>query len=471
MTMNGNFKSNRMITLAMGTALASTMLTGCATGNAPRADVSASQAQQALAKGNHTQAISHAEAAVLAEPRNAAYRAMLGTAYLDAGRFSSASTSFDDAMALGDNTARTALSLALALTGEGRLNEAAALLNDWESQIARSDLGLALALSGQPERGIHIMSNAIRGGENTIKMRQNLAYAYALAGRWREARLMAEQDVPAGEVGDRIAHWAALTHPHAFQHRVADLLQTPAGVADSGQPVQLALANHPAIDQMAAQASAFAAAATETANIPQTTALEPAPQAAAELPAVSQPVLALNNYQPQPSARPADFETAFASTAPAGASVAQVAQDAVRFANDPAVRTAPARQGAASAAPRRNQAAAPAAATTAATTAAGAASSGSHLVQLGSFASEQGARRAWGIYVKNHPQLASREMVITQAVVRGKNYWRVSAGGFAAAETRSVCGTLRSSGQGCIAWSEGRPLPGAVDTGVRMARR
>ena len=34
-----------------------------------------------------------------------------------------------------------------------------------------------------------------------------------------------------------------------------------------------------------------------------------------------------------------------------------------------------------------------------------------------------------------------------------------------------MCGKVKSSGAGCFAWSEGRPLPGAVDTGVRMARR
>ena len=114
-------------------------------------------------------------------------------------------TSFDDAMKLGDNSARTALSLSLALTGEGKYREAAALLNDWEGEIATADLGLALALAAQPERGIHLMSNAIRQGDNTPKMRQNLAYAYALAGRWREARIMAAQDVPADQVSERIA--------------------------------------------------------------------------------------------------------------------------------------------------------------------------------------------------------------------------------------------------------------------------
>src|SRR5690606_40308731 len=124
----------------------------------------------------------------------------------------------------------TVLSLSLALTGQARFDEAAVLLNDHEQNIATADLGLAYALAGQPERGIHLMSNAIRGGENTAKMRQNLAYSYALAGRWREARLMAEQDVPADQIGDRIEKWALMASPQAWQTRIPALLDVPAGV-------------------------------------------------------------------------------------------------------------------------------------------------------------------------------------------------------------------------------------------------
>jgi Flp pilus assembly protein TadD len=260
--MNRTAMSNRTIgpkfTWAVTTALAAGLLTGCATQSAPRADLSASKAEAALAKGKHEKAIAHAEAAVLAEPRNAAYRAMLGSAYLDAGRFASAATTFDDAMKLGDNSARSALSLALALSGAGDYQQASAVLSDWEGDIAAADLGLAYALAGQPERGIHVMSNAIRGGDNTPKMRQNLAYAFALAGRWKEARLMAAQDVPADKLGERIEEWALMAQPQAWQARVAALLGAPVGVADGGQPVQLALSNHPSIEQLAAEAAAYA---------------------------------------------------------------------------------------------------------------------------------------------------------------------------------------------------------------------
>jgi Flp pilus assembly protein TadD len=444
------------------TALAAGLLTGCATHPAPRADLSASRAESALAKGKAQAAVDHAEAAVQAEPRNAAYRAMLGSAYLDAGRFASAETTFDDAMKLGDNSTRTALSLALALAGEGKYEPAVSLLRDWEDQIAPADLGLAYSLAGQPGRGITIMSNAIRGGDNTPKMRQNLAYAYALAGRWKEARLMAAQDVPANQLGQRMEEWAQMAAPQAWQTRVAALIGAPAGVRDAGQPAQLALANNPSIEQLASEASAAADPKAELAAS-DAPATAPQPQVATapvsqELPPLSAtaPQVAVASYPAPKTAEPGDFQAAFATLAPAGGSVAQVAQDALRFVSQPAVQTAAVRNGAS---PR------------AASAAAAKRSAGTHLIQLGSFASEQGARRAWGIYTKRYPELTNHQMVISEAVVRGKRYWRVSAAGYGLASSQAMCGRVKSKGEGCFAYAEGRPLPGAVDTGTRLALR
>src|SRR5690606_6431899 len=162
----------------------------------------------------------------------------------------------------------TVLSLSLALTGQARFDEAAVLLNDHEQNIATADLGLAYALAGQPGRGIHLMSNAIRGGENTAKMRQNLAFSYALAGRWREARLMAQQDVPPDQVSDRIEQWAMLAHPQAWQLRVASLLKVPANVADEGQPVHLALSSAPDAAEQVANAEPAGLPALTYADAP-----------------------------------------------------------------------------------------------------------------------------------------------------------------------------------------------------------
>jgi Flp pilus assembly protein TadD len=444
--MNRTAKSTRTIGLAVTTALAAGLLAGCATGSAPSADLSASKAEAALAQGKHGRAIEHAEAAVLADPRNAEYRAMLGSAYLEAGRFASAVTTFDDAMKLGDSSPRTALSLALALTGVADYRQAATVLGQAERDIAAADLGLAYALAGEAERGVHIMSSAIRGGDNTPKIRQNLAYAFALAGRWKEARLMAAQDVPADKLGARIEEWAHMAQPQAWQARIAGLLGAPVGVADRGQPVQLALANHPSVEQLASHAAAYeepAAMIPPPPVLADTGELLPVGDSAPEI-ALSVPISA--------PAEQNGFQQAFA----------QVAHDAQRFMQAPVVQPVQAR---AVVAPKR----APAAAAAPAIRVKQAEST--HMVQLGSFLSEQSARRAWSIYVKRYPELASHKLVIGEALLDGKGYFRVSAAGFGRASASALCGRVKNSGQGCIAYAEGRPLPGAIDTGVRLARR
>lgn len=463
-------KSTRTLGLVITTAMAGALLSGCASASMSDTNLAANQAEQAeqaSADGKVQRAISLAENAVRADPNNAAHRAQLGSTYLDAGRFASAAASFDDAMALGDSSARTALSGALALTGEGKLPQAAALLNANEGKIAKADLGLAVALAGQPERGIHIMSNAIRGGENTVKMRQNLAYAYALGGQWRKARLMAEQDVPAGMVSDRIGAWAETVHPQAYQYRVAKLLQVPATVIDAGQPAVLALV----------APSGKTAVAVAAAPAPKS-----APLASAELPALTAPALTVpaltvkadpTPYKVRPaataSAKSDNFDDAFAASAPLAAK-ADVAPRYTALRNDaktPAIRTVSnpvVQQIAATPAAKPAAAASKAKASTIA-------ASGSHLVQLGSFNSEKRARLAWDIYVSRYPELKNKKMVISQAKVHGKNYWRVSAGDFAKSASAQMCSKVKASGKGCLTWASNAPLPGAIKTGVQLARR
>lgn len=437
--------TSKLVGLALTTALASAMLTGCAS-SAPPAAISAHQAEDALAQGKTSKAIKFAEAAVLADPRNGSYRAVLGAAYLEAGRFASAATSFQDAIELGDSSPRNALSLALALTAQGKYAQANGVLSDWEGTIAESDLGLAYSLAGAPERGIHILTNAIRNGDNTAKNRQNLAYSFALAGRWKEARLMASEDIPADKVGDRMAEWAAEVHPELFRMRVASMLSVPATEVDPGQPVQLALANFPTSDQLALDATREPASSANSSLA--VAAPVPAPIERVEVPAADEA------SAPQPA-------PAVASAAAPQRSLTQpVTQDSTRFISREVVQPLPARSTNARSSVAARSTAAPRASTS---------TDGSHLVQLGSFTSEQGARRAWGIYVQRYPELAGHDMVITKAVVRGKEYYRVAAAGYNAASSRAMCGRVKGSGEGCIAYAASNPLPGAVDTGRRFA--
>jgi hypothetical protein len=476
-----NSTSNRVngpkLALALTSAMGAVLLSGCATqggvfsglGNAK-----SDRAEAPVAPAQADRRIASAEAAVAADPHNAALRAALGSAYLDAGRFSSAVTSFDDAIELGDKSGGTALRIALALTGEGNHAEAVAVLSDWSDAIAPSDLGLAYALAGQPERGIKLMADAIRAGDDSAKTRQNLAYALALNGNWKEAKIMAAQDVPADKLGARMAEWVKLTGPEYSQHRVAALLGAPVGVTDLGQPVYLALNNTPSVQQLAVEAAAIAPPAPVT----EVAFAEPV---AAELP----PVAAETRVAPvavQPSKPAEDFKTAFAAVTSASETVAQVAQDAIRFVQEPVVQAfspraepAPATIRVALPEAKPARAAAPSRATQAADASPRAATvaraNGTHLVQLGSFGSESSARRAWNVYTKRYPELAGHKLVISEAVVGGKRYWRVSAGGFDNAGSRAMCGRVKGKGEGCFAYAEGRPLPGAVDTGVRLAAR
>ena len=441
------------ITLAVTTALVSVALAGCTTNAAPLAETSFAKAQSALASGKVDQAVSHAEAAVQAEPRNASYRAMLGASYLEAGRFQAAATSFADAMELGDADPRTVLSYALAETALGNHAAALSVLGEWEADLDPADLGLALALAGQPDRGVHILSNALRAGQNTAKVRQNLAYAYALQGNWRAARVMAAEDVPAGEIDDRIGEWAQTARPELFTQRVAGLLQvTP--VLDSGQPAHLALANNPSHDMMVAEAAS---------EIP------------GELPVVDNPQFAIAEAAPVQtapiSADPASrFDEEFAAVEPVAVPVSAPAAQRSRFVSQEVVQSLPTNYAAAKSAPAK---AGPriAAKTSQRRMASPVVTDGTHLVQLGSFSTRANAERAKSIYQNRHSALSGHDMVITKAEVRGKTYWRVAASGFDAAGARNVCGTVKAQGKSCVAYAENSPMPGAVRGSSRMAAR
>ena len=410
--------------------------TGAVAKSAP--DKAAAEAQKALARGDVEQAISLAEAVVAANPREASYRALLGQAYLRAGRFDSAATAFNDAMKLGDNSAKTALSLALADIGAGRNREAVAILNDWRDAIPAADLGLAYALAGESGRGVAILTDALRGGDNSVKVRQNLAYAFALDGRWREARMMASQDVPADQLDARMSDWASKAHPAAAQQRVAAMLKVPLR-ADPGQPVALALNASGDQEQLAAETGAVKSAPVLAAN--------------GELPVAGEPAAALAQYQPVDAPALAPAEATPEAFAPEYSS-APVVQDVSAAA--PMVG-APASYKVKPASVVRPKAVAHRPGLRPRHAAAAVAGRGSsHAVQLGAFASEQGARRAWGYYAKKSPELRNFKMVITAATVKGKRYWRVAAAGLDGRGAKGLCSSVKGRGGVCFAYSVGR---------------
>ncbi|MFL0357460.1 tetratricopeptide repeat protein [Erythrobacter sp. GH1-10] len=454
--------------LIMTTALASVALSGCTTSSAAPAETSFAKAQVALEKGQVDKAITHAEAAVLAEPRNAGFRAMLGAAYLESGRFNSAATSFGDALELGDEDPRTVLSYALAKVATGDSAAARAKLGEWEGAINPADLGLAYALAGNPERGVHILTNTLRGGENTAKVRQNLAYTYALAGNWPAARVMVAEDVPAGQVDARLSDWASIARPEDFQVRVASLLNvTP--VSDGGQPQYLALTNFPSQQMMVAEAEdqspeALAVAAPEVETVPNTAAsIAIGPDGVENAESTDAKVARIAAATGAKPAAPKS-DTAAAKPAPKAGSKRPAG---VRFVSNEVIQKVPATaKPTAKKAPTRV-----ASASSQRRMAVASGASATHLVQLGSFDSRAVAETKWEELQRKFPSLKGRDAVITEAEVNGKTYFRVAATGFTGKSARSMCSTAKSKGTGCFAYAASSPPAGAVKRDVRVAAR
>jgi Flp pilus assembly protein TadD len=191
-------------------------------------------------KGNKAKAFDRAERAVALVPNNASYRALLGRAYVAAGRFSSAETSFADALALEPGNGKYALNLALMKIARGDNGTAMSLIEEHRPLISLADYGLALALAGDIVGAITTLQEAARGPDADAKTRQNLGLAYALGGRWIEARVVASQDLSPDMVDARMGEWALMASPRAAWDQVAGLLRvTP--IVDKGQPAQLAL--------------------------------------------------------------------------------------------------------------------------------------------------------------------------------------------------------------------------------------
>ena len=438
--------------LAAGVATSLALLSGCAGVGSPKV----ASAQPTKSATDADRAVTRAELAVQRAPQDAAARASLGQAYLVAGRFASAMTALNDAMTLGDNSGRTALGLALAEIGAGRQRDAIALLDDWRNEIPASDLGLALALAGETARGVAILTDAVRAGESTAKLRQNLAYAYALDGRWTEARLMAAQDVPAGELDQRIAMWTLSALPDRNQDRVAGLIGAPLRT-DPGQPAMLALKTDPTGEQLAVETPAAAAPVAAPAAAPVATP-------ALAMATLSEPVVAeLPPAEAAPAPDVVEQDLA-AQIAPAAPRVH--ARPSVASAFAPVKPTARVAQ-TVRPAPRTQMAVAPRITT-----------GGTHLVQMGAFSSQQGARRAWGLFVRKTPGLSTYRMTITAANVHGKAVWRVAAAGLNGSGAASgLCSRVKATGGACFAYAAPArattlpAMPGRDLSGPQRARR
>jgi Flp pilus assembly protein TadD len=432
-----------------------------ASSKAPKAEQDAASlfasAQAAVKKGDYAEGLGFAERAVELSPRDVGYRMILADLYLKNGRFQSAEATFADVIQLDPTNSRASFSIALARIALGRPAGAVSELDRLAETASPADVGLAYALAGEAGRAIELLEPAARAPGATARVRQNLAFAYALAGEWDKARVTASQDLSPADLGARLQEWASLAQPGGGATQVAALLGvTPA--RDPGQPVRLALA--PA----QAEATAFAAAGplpepapeivTQTA--PALAQAEIVPAAAeASAAAQAEPVRVATSELPQWVSERAEAEAA--STAPAEETRPLYAEAVEALVTPQPSVIAPTRSIEPASprfeAPRR-----------AARTAM--AGPGRFAVQLGAFSSSASVERAWAQMLKRFG-FADLTPLSTTVTVPGRGtFHRLSVAGFESREAAGrTCRSIRSKGGVCFV----RTVAG--DSPVRWASR
>src|SRR5436305_1468589 len=400
----------------------------------------ATRAQIALNSHKVPQAIALAEQAVAKAPTDAGFRALLGNAYFAGGRFRSAEAAYKDALTLYPNQAQVVLKLALVQIALGKKDQAVASLNDARPALGESNYGLALALAGHTADAIRALEPAARGPNADPTVRQNLALAYAFAGNWDNARAIAAQDVPAGQLDARIHQWMQLASPRSPAEQVAALTGVTPAAVDQGQPVKLALGRPDTqLAETAAPVSAPAPAPAPSAA-PRPPVVAAAAPVAAPVVAAPAPVLVAASVAPAPPpARPtlatlastaiAEAQAVFASViphhaAPVATPKPHAVAAAVRRGNSPAV------------------------------------------VQLGAYGSPERVLAAWNGTAARFGMLkACLPLSANFASPKGV-FYRLSVRGFASdAEARNLCMSLHRKGGSCFV----RNVAG--DTPVNIAMR
>ncbi|QNE31425.1 tetratricopeptide repeat protein [Sphingomonas sp. NBWT7] len=414
-------KTNTLVGLSLSALMLGGTMVGCANGGlasassrsdsalARNAANNADKAAKAMAGGKAAKAIGFAEAAVAGMPQNADYRALLGAAYLKAGRFTSAHQAYADVLSLAPGNGKAALNLALAMIAEGQWDEARKTLDDHADTIPARDRGLAIALAGDPTGGVELLTAAARTPEADARTRQNLALVLALAGQWQVARSVAGVDMAPAAVDARIVEWAAFARPAGAADQVSALLGV-VPVKDPGRPVALAL-------NATVPVTAVAAVEPEA----------PAPEEAA--PGMEMPV-----------------EVAAVAATPADMSGVSFATRREVVQPLPATAVAAARPAAAATSKAAPVQVAAVSADRASSSSARALAKGNWFVQLGAYESAGVAKDAWGRATRRYPAFAEQ----TPAGVTFKSFYRLSVGGFAKGDANALCRGYRATGGTCF---------------------
>ncbi len=415
------------------------------------AALAAKKAQKAIAKGQLDKAVSFAEAAVSFQPQDLRYRLLLGETYLTAGRFQSAETSFNDVLDLNPGHDRASLKLALSKIALGKIDAAKSIINDVKDRLAPADYALAMTLAGDTDTAISTLENEVRTNGSDARGRQNLALAYAFAGKWAQARVLASQDLSPDLVDARMTQWAGLARPQASWDQVASVLGVKA-VYDSGQPVALALNS----GRPGAAPVALAAAPADTPVEVATVEAAPTFEASTPVEVAAAPAIApryVYEMGPRREIVQPIRETGVAAV-PAPRAV-QVAAKAPVAAKTPLVRaqTTPMKTALVASKPVKT-----------ASTAKPISGSGQFVAQLGAFSSTAAAKTMWTRLASKVDSLGNRKAVTASVGTNGKTLHRLAASGFVSmAEAQAVCGKVKAAGGQCFVRSS------AADTSIRWA--
>jgi Flp pilus assembly protein TadD len=382
----------------------------------------ATRALAALNSNNVPMAIDLAERAVAKTPNDAGFRALLANTYFAGGRFHSAEQAYRDALTLSPNQPQILLKLALVEIAQGKNAEAISLLRANSRFLDPSDFGLAMALAGRPSEAIAVLDPAARTKEADATVRQNLAFAHALAGDWTEARTIAAQDVPASQLEARIQQWMQLATPKRASDQVAALLGVTPAAADVGQPAQLALNKG---ETQQAEASIPVQVAKAPVSQPQISQAAQSASASPSFAAATAPVAAVAPAPPPPRSTIATLAASAVSEAK------EVLSSILPHHSAPVARPAKARV--ASAKPALRVGKSPT------------------VVQLGAYQSSERVLAAWQSAAHKYGALKAYVPMSARFASPKGTFYRLSVRGFnSLSEANALCNSVRRKGGSCF---------------------
>lgn len=244
-------------------------------------------------------AVATAEQAFRQQPDNAEIQFKLGRAYLMAGRYLSAWQCLNKLVLRDPYNEKARLYMGLAAIGNNNKTAAQSILLPI-TRVSPVDLGLALTLAGQPAEAIKRMEPLLSTPSNSVRLRQNLAFAYATADRWNDAAKMAGQDLSADQASARLGQWNRVVHERNGALQLQAFIGVPPA-KDSGflssTPAPLST---PQTVSTASPMVAPTATVSRPAATPPTVTSTSVPPASSTPPS-SKPATTINSYQTKSS--------------------------------------------------------------------------------------------------------------------------------------------------------------------------